>query len=74
LAYVLPGDRLVVVVDGEARDGEQRTAPAAGSRPALPWYEGLLDSVARADGDTAADGGPADHGTSPEGTEGTPGG
>jgi cell division protein FtsB len=51
LTYVLPGDRLVVVVDGEAVDGED-AAPAK-SAPAAPssWYEGLLDSVSVADGD-----------------------
>ncbi|MCW2740229.1 MAG: Septum formation initiator [Blastococcus sp.] len=50
LTYVLPGDRLVVVVDGEAVDGEaaaptERTAKAPSS-----WYEGLLESVTVADG------------------------
>jgi cell division protein FtsB len=51
LTYVLPGDRLVVVVDGEAVDGAD-AAPAE-SAPATPasWFEGLLDSVAVADGD-----------------------
>jgi cell division protein FtsB len=49
LAYVRVGDRLVIVEDGEAAEDE---APAAGSpgSPALPWYEGLLASVAAADG------------------------
>jgi cell division protein FtsB len=81
LAYVLPGDRLVVVVDGEARTSEERTAPAAGSGPALPWYEGLLDSVARADDGGAADEGAApddgaapDEGAAPDDGAGTPGG
>ena len=57
LTYVLPGDRLVVVVDGEARGGDPGPlSPLPGSEPAQPWYEGLLDSVAVADGDRPADG------------------
>jgi hypothetical protein len=50
LTYVRPGDRLVVVADGEADEGE--TAPDAGApgSPTLPWYEELLASVAEADG------------------------
>ncbi|WNV76412.1 septum formation initiator family protein [Geodermatophilus sp. DSM 44513] len=49
LAYVLPGDRLVVVVDGEAVEGDAGTVPepVVGE---LPWYEALLQSVAVADG------------------------
>jgi cell division protein FtsB len=43
LAYVLPGDRLIV--EGDAGTVPE---PAAG---ALPWYEALLQSVAVADGD-----------------------
>jgi cell division protein FtsB len=52
LTYVLPGDRLVVVQDGEAVEGAAGT-PSAGTPgfPALPWYQGLLRSVAVADGD-----------------------
>ena len=51
LTYVLPGDRLVIVDDGTAVDGDADTTPAAGtSDDALPWYEGLLESVATADG------------------------
>ena len=55
LTYVLPGDRLVVVVDGEAR-GEEPGAmsPLPGSEPDRPWYEGLLESVEVADGDRPA--------------------
>jgi cell division protein FtsB len=49
LTYVLPGDRLVVVVDGEAVDGETKTAPEATKKAPDSWYEGLLDSVADAD-------------------------
>jgi cell division protein FtsB len=50
LTYVLPGDRLVVVVDGKAVEGDAGTLPATGAEP-LPWYEGLLQSVNVADGD-----------------------
>ena len=57
LTYVLPGDRLVVVHDGETSQ-QDPDAPSAGTGtgPALPWYEGLLRSVAEADGDPAGDG------------------
>jgi cell division protein FtsB len=51
LTYVLPGDRLVVV--GDAGDpGDTADAPAgeAGTEAEVPWYEGLLASVAAADG------------------------
>ena len=54
LTYVLPGDRLVVVVDGSAVEGDAGTL--AGGRPTadqLPWYEGLLESLRSADGDSA---------------------
>jgi cell division protein FtsB len=50
LTYVLPGDRLVVVVDGEAVDGEAETAQESATSEPTSWYEGLLDSVAEADG------------------------
>jgi cell division protein FtsB len=55
LTYVRPGDRLVVVHDGEAAED---AAPAAGSpgSPTLPWYEGLLQSLADADGAPAGAG------------------
>jgi cell division protein FtsB len=49
LTYVLPGDRLVVVVDGEAVDGETVTEPDTTKSAPESWYEGLLDSVADAD-------------------------
>jgi cell division protein FtsB len=56
LTYVLPGDRLVVVVDGETRGKEPGPlTPLPGSRPQLPWYDGLLESVEVADGDRPAD-------------------
>ena len=49
LTYVLPGDRLLVVVDGQAAQGDAGTLPSRTTvRP--PWYEGLLDSVTTADG------------------------
>jgi cell division protein FtsB len=61
LTYVLPGDRLVVVVDGRAVAGEADD-PASGGpvRPPLPWYEGLMESVAVADGDVADGDAPAE--------------
>ena len=55
LTYVLPGDRLVIV--GDAGDpGDTAVAPAEQADPAapVPWYEGLLGSVAAADGDPPA--------------------
>ncbi|TFV54028.1 septum formation initiator family protein [Geodermatophilus sp. DF01-2] len=48
LAYVLPGDRLVIVVDGEAVKGDAGTVPEPADD--VPWYEALLQSVAVADG------------------------
>ncbi|SFN99144.1 Septum formation initiator [Geodermatophilus obscurus] len=50
LAYVLPGDRLVVVVDGEVAEGDAGTLPEAPDTTPRPWYEELLGSVAEADG------------------------
>jgi cell division protein FtsB len=50
LTYVLPGDRLVVVVDGDAVEGDAGTVPQP-SDAELPWYDALLQSVAVADGD-----------------------
>jgi len=50
LTYVLPGDRLVIVADGRTVDGDADAQPAAGtSEDPVPWYEGLLESVATAD-------------------------
>jgi cell division protein FtsB len=51
LTYVLPGDRFVVVVDGEAVEGDAGTLPDvdAGAEPAT-WYEGLMESLSDADG------------------------
>jgi cell division protein FtsB len=50
LTYVLPGDRLVVVVDGEAVEGDAGTLESTGPDEDLPWYEGLMQSLADADG------------------------
>jgi cell division protein FtsB len=54
LAYVLPGDRLVVVADGRASAGDPGTISEPAPTEQLPWYDGLLASVAGADGDTPA--------------------
>ena len=54
LTYVLPGDRLVVVVDGEAVEGAAGNLPEEPAAEA-PWYEALLQSVAEADGDAGPD-------------------
>jgi cell division protein FtsB len=52
LTYVLPGDRLVVVVDGRTVDGAPGTVSPkdAGSEPSS-WYAGLMESLSVADGD-----------------------
>jgi cell division protein FtsB len=56
LTYVLPGDRLIVVVDGTAVEGDAGTlAEATTAEDPLPWYEGLLESLAVADGDPTAE-------------------
>jgi cell division protein FtsB len=53
LTYVLPGDRLVVVVDGKTAAGDAGTLPSdaahSGAKP--PWYTGLMESIGTADGD-----------------------
>jgi cell division protein FtsB len=49
LTYVLPGDRLLVVVDGEAVEGDAGTLASAGRDAELPWYEALMQSLADAD-------------------------
>ena len=52
LTYVLPGDRLVVVVDGAAKDGTAGTPSAATTgRDPAPWYDGLMESLSAADGE-----------------------
>jgi cell division protein FtsB len=52
LTYVLPGDRLIVVVDGTTASGHAgtlpSTAPHRGATP--PWYTGLMESIGTADG------------------------
>jgi cell division protein FtsB len=53
LTYVLPGDRLVIIADGSAADGDAGTVPATVPADPVPWYEGLLESVTTADGDPA---------------------
>jgi hypothetical protein len=50
LTYVLPGDRLVIIADGRATDGDAGTVPTTTPTDPVPWYEGLLDSVRAADG------------------------
>lgn len=56
LSFVLPGDRLIIVVDGQAVEGDAGTLAAAAAEPEpVPWYEGLMRSVAGADGDQPAD-------------------
>ncbi|MCW2582217.1 MAG: Septum formation initiator [Klenkia sp.] len=51
LNYVLPGDRLVVIADGEVTEDERPAltpgTPDDAEQP--PWYEGLLESIATAD-------------------------
>ena len=53
LTYVLPGDRLVIVGDaGDAGSGagdEVLPTPGTGTSAPVPWYTGLLESVAAAD-------------------------
>jgi cell division protein FtsB len=51
LTYVVPGDRLVVVVDGRAVEEDGTLSADSAPSPRAPWYEGLLRSVAVADGD-----------------------
>ena len=52
LTYVLPGDRLVVVVDGETVEGEAGTvAPEETEDGPSSWYAGLMESLSVADGE-----------------------
>jgi len=55
LTYVLPGDRLIIVGDaGDAGDSRDTAATQSGSgdpQAPVPWYDGLIGSVAAADGD-----------------------
>jgi cell division protein FtsB len=51
LTYVLPGDRLVMVVDGKTVPGDvSASASATAMRTKPPWYLGLLESISVADG------------------------
>jgi cell division protein FtsB len=51
LTYVLPGDRLIMVVDGKTVQGDAGTLSAANTPPPpTSWYEGLMQSLATADG------------------------
>jgi cell division protein FtsB len=57
LTYVLPGDRLVIVGDaGGPGDSDAAPADSTAQQAPVPWYEGLLGSVAAADGDPPAAG------------------
>jgi cell division protein FtsB len=51
LTYVLPGDRLIMVVDGETAEGEAVDGAGGEVPPDEPvtWYEGLMESLSRAD-------------------------
>ena len=51
LTYVLPGDRLVIVGDaGDPGDSASPPTDATARQASVPWYEGLLGSIAAADG------------------------
>jgi cell division protein FtsB len=50
LTYVLPGDRLVVVVDGETVEGDAGTTTEDADPEPSTWYEGLMESLSDADG------------------------
>jgi len=51
LTYVLPGDRLVVVVDGKTVAGDAGTViPKDAHKRPSSWYAGLMDSLSVADG------------------------
>jgi cell division protein FtsB len=50
LTYVLPGDRLVIVGDaGDPGDGASAPTGTTARQASVPWYEGLLGSIAAAD-------------------------
>src|SRR6476661_8510145 len=54
LTYVLPGDRLVMVVDGKPVQGDAGTLSSTTKAPTpTTWYDGLMQSLATADGDRA---------------------
>jgi cell division protein FtsB len=49
LSYVLPGDRLVLVVDGRTVEVREQAVEDPGPVPPRTWYEGLMDSLDVAD-------------------------
>jgi cell division protein FtsB len=51
LTYVLPGDRFVVVVDGETVEGDAGMPAEDADPEPSTWYEGLMESLSDADGD-----------------------
>lgn len=55
LTYVLPGDRLIIVGDaggaGDSRDAAAAQTGSGDPQAPVPWYDGLIGSVAAADGD-----------------------
>ena len=54
LTYVLPGDRLIMVIDGKAVAGDDGTLSAVTApHEKAPWYDGLMQSLSVADGDAA---------------------
>ncbi|MCU1670137.1 MAG: Septum formation initiator [Blastococcus sp.] len=54
LTYVLPGDRLIMVVDGKTVQGDAGTLSSTATAPKpSSWYEGLMQSLSTADGDPA---------------------
>lgn len=50
LTYVLPGDRLIMVVDGEVAEGEAAASTDDADTGPTTWYEGLMESLSEADG------------------------
>ena len=51
LTYVLPGDRLIMVVDGRTVEGEDgEPVELTGPAEQRTWYEGLMESLDEADG------------------------
>jgi septum formation initiator len=51
LTMVLPGDRLIIVGNaGDPGDGAAAPSRQAEAAAQVPWYEGLLGSLAAADG------------------------
>jgi cell division protein FtsB len=50
LTYVLPGDRLIMVVDGRTLEEDGDVVEETGPVEPRTWYEGLMDSLDVADG------------------------